>query len=95
MSTIIEGKGLSLTVFLLRSGRGEENMPKIILDVEKCKGCGYCIQVCPKKIISFGDKFNKEGYKFIQINESECIGCGTCHTICPDSVMEIYNNVKE
>jgi len=68
-------------------------MPKVLLDTEKCKGCGYCINVCPKKVIRFGDKFNKEGYKFIQIDETNCIGCGSCHTICPDSVMEIYNNV--
>ncbi|EKX80045.1 2-oxoacid:acceptor oxidoreductase subunit delta [Clostridium botulinum CFSAN001628] len=24
-------------------------MPKVIFREERCKGCGHCIQVCPKK----------------------------------------------
>ena len=70
-------------------------MPKIVLYIEKCKGCGYCVNVCPKKAVSFEDKFNKEGYKYIRIDEENCSGCGNCHTICPDSVMEIYNNTAK
>ena len=35
---------------------------KIIIDVERCKGCGLCVIVCPKNCIEISDKSNKKGY---------------------------------
>lgn len=51
-----------------------------------CKGCGYCVEVCPKKALSLGDEQNKQGYNMVVLDESLCIGCGTCRIVCPDSV---------
>ena len=31
-----------------------------ILD-DRCKGCGYCIEFCPKKILEFSTRFNQKG----------------------------------
>ena len=28
-------------------------MNKVKLEIERCKGCGYCVAECPKKAISF------------------------------------------
>ena len=41
-----------------------------------CKGCGYCVDACPKKAISLSKEFNPAGYNFAVVDEQLCIGCG-------------------
>lgn len=60
----------------------------ITIEKEKCKGCNYCISVCPEKAISLSGKLNKHGYEYVLIDEELCIRCGMCYTICPDNVFE-------
>ena len=58
---------------------------------ERCKGCGLCISVCPKKILVFSDHFNSSGYHPATCKSpEECIGCAMCARTCPDVVIEIY-----
>lgn len=51
-----------------------------------CKGCGYCVDTCPKGAIVIGSQLNKQGYPYIEFDESKCVVCGACRTVCPDSV---------
>ena len=38
-------------------------MAKMTVNRDTCKGCGLCVQVCPKKIISLDKKaLNQKGY---------------------------------
>ena len=45
---------------------------------EQCQGCMAhpCMEVCPKKAISF-----KDGYSYI--DQGKCIKCGQCKKVCP------------
>ncbi len=68
-------------------------MPNIVIDKEKCKACGICVNVCPKKLIEIGDETNSHGVKFAVFNEKEntCIGCALCAISCPDiAIKEVY-----
>jgi 2-oxoglutarate ferredoxin oxidoreductase subunit delta len=65
---------------------------KIIIDVERCKGCGLCVMVCPKGGIAISRKSNKHGYFPAEKNESECTGCAVCAIICPDAAIEVYRD---
>ncbi|ABB15614.1 4Fe-4S dicluster domain-containing protein [Carboxydothermus hydrogenoformans] len=68
---------------------------KVTVDYERCKGCGLCIDVCPKKIIYLNQDFNSKGYYYATIsNIEECIGCGRCYQICPDLVFEVKEEAK-
>ena len=66
-------------------------MKSIIFDEEKCKACGLCIPVCPKKIIALGkDKINKKGYNPAEVKEKDlCTSCAACAVICPHVVIKI------
>lgn len=64
---------------------------RVTINVERCKGCGLCVSVCPKKILSLDkNTINSKGYNPSScINPDECIGCANCALICPDSVITV------
>lgn len=62
----------------------------IVIDVEKCKGCGVCTTACPNDVIALGPNVNAKGYNhLIKVND-DCIGCTNCAVICPDAVITVY-----
>lgn len=59
--------------------------PKPVLLPELCKGCGRCIEACPKHCISFGTEINQaSGLIPVVIDFDVCNGCGLCITACPE-----------
>lgn len=67
------------------------NKGKIEINIEMCKGCGYCIQVCPKKILDLSEQINSRGLHFATVTrEEECIGCAMCGRMCPDAAITVY-----
>ncbi|MCK4647947.1 ferredoxin family protein [bacterium] len=66
-------------------------MAKIVIDEERCKGCGLCIPVCPKNLIIMSKRLNSKGYHPAeQVREGECTACGLCYLICPDVAIEVW-----
>lgn len=58
---------------------------KITILEERCKGCKFCIEFCPRGVLEESDKFNPKGYHPPRvINEEACVACGLCGLICPD-----------
>jgi len=57
----------------------------VILIEDRCKGCNYCIEFCPRKVFEQGKKLNQIGIHPPRIRDSSlCVGCGVCEEICPD-----------
>ena len=52
-------------------------LAKIVIDPEKCRGCGLCQKNCPVQAIE------GEGRDKRIINQDKCIKCGTCIKACP------------
>ncbi|UCD51693.1 MAG: 4Fe-4S binding protein [Phycisphaerales bacterium] len=63
---------------------------KIVIDTERCKGCGLCVSVCPKKVIIISRESNRSGYFPAQTDDIGCIACGHCAIVCPDGAIEVY-----
>ena len=52
---------------------------------DRCKGCGYCIEFCPKEILEFSKKFNQKGYHPPLVKKmDDCVNCHYCEIICPE-----------
>lgn len=62
---------------------------KVYTNTDRCKGCGLCINFCPKKCIKTSGHVNAKGYEVVEIDEEACIVCGSCYKVCPDYVFEI------
>jgi 2-oxoglutarate/2-oxoacid ferredoxin oxidoreductase subunit alpha len=59
--------------------------PKPFLFPEYCKGCGRCIESCPKHCISLGSEINAAtGLIPVILDLEACNGCGLCITACPE-----------
>lgn len=66
-------------------------MAKLTFNSDSCKGCGLCVEACPKGLIHI-DKtsLNLKGYNYAAISDqSACIGCGFCATMCPDCIIKV------
>jgi NAD-dependent dihydropyrimidine dehydrogenase PreA subunit len=50
----------------------------INVDLEKCTGCGECVNVCPVQVYELGP----DG-KTNPVNAGECVGCMSCVEVCP------------
>jgi len=63
------------------------SLPKaeITIQPDLCKGCDFCIEFCPRKVLEKSDQLNKRGiYPPKVADESKCTICGFCTAICPD-----------
>lgn len=66
----------------------------VVIDIERCKGCGVCTTGCPKQVLSMSDEVNAKGYHYaIKVN-ADCIGCANCAVICPDGCITVYRARK-
>ena len=51
-------------------------------DIDKCTGCGACVDVCPNDALSLeNDK--------IKVDEANCIDCGVCVDECSVEALEM------
>jgi 2-oxoglutarate ferredoxin oxidoreductase subunit delta len=65
---------------------------RIVIREERCKGCGYCIDVCVKGNLYLDQtKQNCNGYSPVAFNpDKDCNGCALCAECCPDVAIEVY-----
>ena len=60
------------------------------LDLELCKACGVCIELCPEKVF---DR-DKLGYPVLARPE-DCSQCLLCELHCPDFAIEVRRRERK
>lgn len=63
---------------------------KVIIDIQKCKGCELCTTACKEEALVLSDTLNIKGYRYIIANNNVCTGCVNCALVCPDAVITVY-----
>lgn len=57
----------------------------VSINVERCKGCAFCVEFCPTKVLALSSAFNSRGYHPPHAVAAEkCSGCDLCGMYCPD-----------
>lgn len=55
----------------------------VVVDHDKCIGCGKCMQICPQAIIQKGSDGK------VHIDQDHCMGCRFCKTKCESGALEL------
>ncbi|MCK4660674.1 MAG: ferredoxin family protein [Phycisphaerae bacterium] len=70
-------------------------MEKWRLIVDRCKGCGLCVEFCPKDCLAMSESLNRIGYHpVVLLKPDECTSCAMCAQMCPETAISIYRRVK-
>ncbi len=67
---------------------------KVMLIEERCKGCEFCIEYCPRDVLHMSQAFNVKGYHFPEVvNGEACVNCHFCEAICPEfAIFSVEDN---
>ena len=58
---------------------------------ERCKGCGLCMTVCPKHLITISERINRSGYTVAEVRDmTDCTACALCAEMRPDVVISVF-----
>lgn len=68
-----------------RLGRGT-----IVVDDERCTGCGLCIPVCPPEVIGLADRINSQGFHVVELVAPGCLPCNACAVVCPEVAISVF-----
>ena len=59
--------------------------PDVVVRESLCKGCGRCMEACPKKAMHLSTEINQlSGLCPIEIDKDLCNNCGLCIVACPE-----------
>ncbi len=64
--------------------------------VDRCKGCGLCVSICPKHVLELETSYvNELGYHPVHLTDAAaCTSCALCARICPDAGFAVYARPK-
>lgn len=73
-----------------------------VVDKEKCKACGKCVERCPRgliELVPYDNRFlvrcasKDKGKQVMQACEAGCIGCRKCQKECPAGAVTVEGNI--
>jgi len=69
---------------------------RVFLLTERCKGCRFCVEFCPRHVLAMSDRFNGRGYHVpVVIAEESCTDCKMCELLCPEFAIYVVRLEEE
>jgi 2-oxoglutarate ferredoxin oxidoreductase subunit delta len=65
----------------------KKKLKELVVNREWCKGCGICINFCPKKVLELDTKD-----RAVVASAEDCICCKMCELRCPDLAIEVLTD---
>jgi NAD-dependent dihydropyrimidine dehydrogenase PreA subunit len=76
---LILGLDLAGSTPVYKSGLHEDRLLSIVLDAERCKGAGFCEEVCPRNVFEVD-----HDRRLASLSRAlKCVRCGACIVQCP------------
>jgi 2-oxoglutarate ferredoxin oxidoreductase subunit delta len=68
----------------------------VVINGDRCKGCGFCVYICAKEVLAMSEETNQKGYLLpATVDEAKCSGCRLCEAICPDFALQVVTSGPE
>ena len=68
---------------------------RIYILQERCKGCGFCVEYCPRNVLEISNEFNVMGYHPPRVKDEACVNCGLCEMLCPEFAIYVEEEEEE
>jgi NAD-dependent dihydropyrimidine dehydrogenase PreA subunit len=60
----------------------------ITIDIDKCQGCGDCVDTCPNLLFAVANDNGKK-YAMVSGDPEDCIGCLSCESACAEGAVTV------
>ncbi|WP_188203036.1 2-oxoglutarate ferredoxin oxidoreductase subunit delta [Thermococcus camini] len=85
----VEGKTFVVKENYLVTGKAE-GVVEIDVDTFLCKGCGVCVEMCPRKVFEWSKELSEKGVHYpVPVNAEKCVKCKLCELLCPDFAIAV------
>lgn len=62
-----------------------KRIPQIAINVDWCKGCHICVDVCPRHVLEVNvNTFLRSFHPVRVARANDCTACRQCELLCPD-----------
>lgn len=60
----------------------------VTIDIDKCEGCGDCVENCANEALAIAEENGKK-YAVFSGGPDDCLGCLSCEEVCEEGAITV------